>query len=102
MVAQQVLDREQHAIGRRAVDRVAPRRQLVQAEWAAGRQRMAGAALLLLGRYDPDILCQLARDFFQQLDAGRLDPVIVGDQDPALLAVDRSVSHARRSLSARP
>jgi hypothetical protein len=50
---------------------------------------MAGAALFLLGRHDPDIVGQIAGDLFQKLDARRFDAVIVGDQDPAVREVDR-------------
>jgi hypothetical protein len=37
--------------------------------------------MLLLRRHRPDVLGQLARDLLQHLDAGRVDAVVVGDED---------------------
>src|SRR5947207_7520506 len=100
-VAQQALDGEQDAIGRRAVAPITPRGDLGEAQRPARRQRVAGAALLLLRRDDPDIVRQLARDFLQNLDTRRPDPVIIRYQDPAFVPVDR-FSHPLRSPSVRP
>jgi len=69
------------------------RPELAGAQRPPRRQRMAGAALLLLRRDDPDIRGDLPGDLLQQLDARRFDPVIVRNQDPAFLR-NRPFSHS--------
>jgi hypothetical protein len=42
---------------------------------------------LFLGRCaDPDVVGKLARDFFQHLEAGGVDAVVVGEEDSQALA----------------
>ena len=42
---------------------------------------MPGAALVGLGRHDPDVLRKLIGDLDQRLEAGRMNAVVVGDED---------------------
>ena len=63
------LEREQHAVGRRAVDREAAPRQPADAQRPVHGQRVRGAALIGLGRHHPDVAAELARDPLQDLEA---------------------------------
>ncbi len=51
---------------------------------------MGGAALVDLGRHHPDVGRELARDLDQGIEAGRMDAVVVGDEDAGLGDVARS------------
>ena len=80
----QVLDREQHAVGRRTVDRDLAFAHLARPDRPRQRQRMAGTALVDLGRHDPDVARQLGRDLDQRLKTRRVDAIVVGDEDACL------------------
>jgi hypothetical protein len=59
-----------------------PVTQLAQAHRAGEGERVAGARLLLGRSDDPDIVGKGARDRLQHLEAGRVDAVVVGEEDP--------------------
>ncbi len=81
LVLHDVADRHQHAIGRRTSHRIFAGSELAYAERVRERERMRGTALLFLGRDDPDVARKLAGDLFERLQAGRMNAVIVRDQD---------------------
>jgi len=57
---------------------------------------MAGGALFLLGRDNPDVWREIARDLLQQLDAGRPDAVVIGDENAGFGEFDAPVSDGVR------
>jgi hypothetical protein len=63
------------AHGERALVDGAHAQRLVQGE------RVAGAGLVGLGRHDPDVVGELLRDLAQSVQAGRVDTVVVGEED---------------------
>ena len=44
-------------------------------------QRVAGARLVGLGRHHPHVVAELAGDLAQRVQAGRIDAVVVGEED---------------------
>ena len=72
--------REIHAVRRRAVHGEPPRPQLIRGERAMERQRVADGAPLAVGRHDPDLADRVERRR-ERRDAGRVDAVVVGDED---------------------
>ena len=57
---------------------------------------MAGARLFIRWRHGPHFVGQLARDLLQQLDAGSVDSIIIGNQDARGLALQQGAG--RRKL----
>ncbi len=90
------LDRQQDAVGRRAIDGIAPLTNLADAQGAAQRQRMTGAALLPLRGDDPDIGAKRARHRLEDTKAGRVDAIVVRDQNARRRQIDRSIKHRRQ------
>ena len=60
---------------------IAPLADLAQAQRIVERERMRHAGLVGLRRDDPDVVGQLARDLLADLEARRVDAVVVGDED---------------------
>ena len=52
-----------------------------QLEFAAEGEAVRGARLVAVGRDDPDVVAELARDLLHHGDAGRIDAVVIGDED---------------------
>jgi hypothetical protein len=106
VVLEDVVDREQHAVGRRAVDREAAALRAADAQRRADGERMADRALLGLGRHHPDVLGERARDLLERLEAGGVDTVVVGDEDAGAREIERRVEHQRPpppgSMTSRP
>ena len=65
------------------VPRTAKRRSLdlPQAERIGERQRMRDAGIVHLRRHHPDVVGELSRDPLRDVEAGRVDAVVVGDED---------------------
>ena len=57
------------------------RADFAQPQRVAERQRMGDARLVALRRDDRHVVRKLARDRFEQLQALRVDAVVVGEQD---------------------
>ena len=72
--------RHVHAVARRAVDDGRAVRRLPDSERAVERQRVAGAAAVLLGRHDGDV-AQRTHGRRQRGDAGRKVAVVVGNEN---------------------
>ena len=62
---------------------------------------MREARFLLVGRDHPDVVGEFAGDFFEQLDAVRLDAVVVDDEDAVIAQFlrRREIGHSPVSLS---
>ena len=54
---------------------------LAQADGAGQREGVAHARLFLVGRANPDVVGEFARDFLEHFDAGGVDAVVVGEED---------------------
>jgi hypothetical protein len=93
LVLEDRIDRKEHAIGRRAVDGKATPPELADAQRVMEGERMAGAALLLLRRHDPDIRAERPCGLFQDLDPAGIDAVVVADEDARLGEIDGPVKH---------
>ena len=63
-----------------------------QAQRVAERKRMGDARLVVFGRDDGHVVRQFARDQFEELEPGRVDAVVVGEQD----SHGDAFSHGRR------
>jgi hypothetical protein len=59
------------------------RGDLAQPQRIVERQRMRDAALVGLGRDDPDVVGELAGDRLERLQARRVDAVVIGDRECA-------------------
>ncbi len=81
-VLQDGVDRHDHAVGRRALDGVAPLGHLAQPQRVVQRQRMRDAGLVGLGRHDHDVVAEAPGDALQHGEPRRVDAVVVGDEDP--------------------
>src|SRR5438105_3894571 len=58
-----------------------PRADLAQAQGIVERQRMRNAGLVELRCHDPDVVRQRARNLLDDLQAGRMDTVIIGAEN---------------------
>ncbi len=64
-----------------------------QAQRIVERERMRDARLVELGRHHPDVVGQRARDLGADVETGRVDAVVIGDQDAhALIHVVRWIA----------
>ena len=81
VVDQDLVEGEENAVGGRAVDGVAAPGNAAEAQRTVQRERMGGCALLGLGRHHPHVLGEAARHALQHLDAGRVDAVVVANED---------------------
>ena len=80
-VLQHMAHAHDDAVGRRAAH---GERALVDgphAQRLVQRQRVAGAGLIGLGRDDPHVVGELRCDLTQRVQAGRIDAVVVGEED---------------------
>ena len=80
-VGQDLVEGEEDAVGGRAVDGIAAPGNFAETQRTVQRERMGGRALLGLGCHHPHVLGEAARHALQHLDAGRVDAVVVADED---------------------
>ena len=81
-VLHQVADAHRGAVAGRAGDAEAALAALADAQRVVQADGVGLAALVVLGRDDPDLAGDLRRDFLQHRHAGGVDPVVVGQHDP--------------------
>ena len=81
LVLEQMPHAHDDAIGRRAAHREAALLDLAQPQRIVERQRMGDAGLIEFRRDDPDIVGQLARDLFADIEPFGVNAVVVGDED---------------------
>jgi len=67
--------------GRAAGDGIDLLAALDQLELAAEGEAVRGARLVCVGGTNPDIIRERSSDFLHDLDAGRIDAVVIGDED---------------------
>ena len=91
VVAEDVARAHDDAVGRRAAHGEVARADLAQPQRIVQRQRMRNAGLVELGRHDPDVVGECARDLLDDLQPGRMDAVIIGAENshPAKALFDR-------------
>ena len=81
------------AVGRRSLDGVTALVERAHAQRIVERERMRHAGLVEFRRHHPDIVGQRARDLGAGVEAGRVDAVVIGNQDThARLHVVRSIA----------
>ena len=54
---------------------------LAQPQRARQRQAMPCAGLFLTGRHDPDVVGKAARNLLQNLEPGRMDAIVIGEEN---------------------
>jgi len=76
--AENVARAHNDAIGRRSSDGKVTRADFAQPQRVVQRQRVRHAGLVEFGRNHPDVVGQLLRDLLYNLEARRVDAVVVG------------------------
>src|SRR6185437_5081585 len=79
--AEDVARAHDHAIGRGAARREMPWADFAQPQWVVQRQRMRDAGLVEFWRHNPDVVGQGTGDFLDDLQAGRVDAVVIGAEN---------------------
>ena len=97
-LGQKAEDTDVDAVRRRAVDGVPPLAQRLHAQGPVQRERVAAGALLALGRQHVD-LAQIGEGRREGHEPGRVDAVVVGDEEKGHQILRRSQEVRIPSLS---
>ena len=93
---EQVHRAHDHAVGRRALDRVAALADRAQPQRIVERERVRDAGLVELRRHHPDVVGQRLADLGADVEPVGMDAVVVGDQDAHALN-DAFIAYVRSS-----